>query len=41
MKLTIALAQINTLLRNVLVNLERYLSLIQEARASGADLRMG
>lgn len=38
MKLTIALAQINTHLGNVPANLEKHLSSIQEARDSGADL---
>lgn len=38
MKLTLALAQINTCLGNVEANLEKHLSLAQEARASGADL---
>jgi predicted amidohydrolase len=38
MKLTLALAQINTRLGNVPANLEKHLELAQEARASGADL---
>jgi predicted amidohydrolase len=38
MKLTLALAQINTRLGNVQANLENHLSLIGQARASGADL---
>jgi predicted amidohydrolase len=38
MKLSIALAQINTRLGNVEANLEKHLALIQEARQSGADL---
>ena len=38
MKLTLALAQINTRLGNVDANLEKHLALAQEARASGADL---
>jgi NAD+ synthase (glutamine-hydrolysing) len=38
MKLTLALAQMNTHLGNVDANLEKHLSLISEARASGADL---
>jgi predicted amidohydrolase len=38
MKLTLALAQINTRLGNVEANLEKHLALAQEARASGADL---
>jgi predicted amidohydrolase len=38
MKLTLALAQINTRLGNVEANLERHLSLAKEARAAGADL---
>jgi NAD+ synthase (glutamine-hydrolysing) len=38
MKLSIALAQINTCLGNVEANLEKHLTLIQEARQSGADL---
>jgi NAD+ synthase (glutamine-hydrolysing) len=38
MKLSIALAQINTSLGKVEANLEKHLSLIAEARASGADL---
>ena len=38
MQLTIALAQINTRLGDVKVNLEKHLSLAQEAKAAGADL---
>jgi len=38
MKITLALAQINTQLGNVEANLEMHLSMIQEARAAGADL---
>jgi predicted amidohydrolase len=38
MKLTIALAQINTCLGDVDANLEKHLSLVKEAHASGADL---
>jgi len=38
MKLTLALAQINTRLGNVEANLEKHLALVEEARASGADL---
>lgn len=38
MKLSIALAQINTRLGNVEANLEKHLALIQEARQTGADL---
>ena len=38
MKLTLALAQINTRLGSVEANLEKHLSLIQEARSAGADL---
>ncbi len=38
MKLTLALAQINTKLGDVQANLEKHLTLIQEAEASGADL---
>ncbi len=38
MKLTIALAQINTVLGNVEANLEKHLSLAKEARAQGANL---
>ena len=38
MKLTLALAQINTRLGNVQANLEKHLALIDQARASGADL---
>jgi predicted amidohydrolase len=38
MKLTIALTQINTKLGDVQSNLERHLSLVEEARAAGADL---
>lgn len=38
MKLSIALAQINTQLGNVPINLEKHLSLIKEARAAGTDL---
>ena len=38
MKLTLALAQINTRLGNVPANLEKHLALAEEARASGADL---
>lgn len=37
MKLTLALAQINTRLGDVAANLEKHLELIEEARASGAD----
>lgn len=38
MKLTIALAQINTVLGNVPKNLEKHLAVIQEASSRGADL---
>ena len=38
MKLTLALAQINTRLGDVSANLEKHLSLIQEARSAQADL---
>jgi NAD+ synthase (glutamine-hydrolysing) len=38
MKLTIALAQINTRLGDVESNLEKHLSLVKQARAEGADL---
>ena len=38
MKLTIALAQINTRLGDVEANLEKHLSLVDTARADGADL---
>jgi predicted amidohydrolase len=38
MKLTLALAQINTRLGNVEANLEKHLSLAKEARGAGADL---
>ncbi|HEX9013110.1 MAG TPA: nitrilase-related carbon-nitrogen hydrolase, partial [Anaerolineaceae bacterium] len=38
MKLTTALAQMNTQLGNVNANLEKHLAMIQEARSSGADL---
>ncbi len=38
MKLKMALAQINTRLGDVPANLDKHLSLIQEARAGGADL---
>jgi predicted amidohydrolase len=38
MKLTLALAQMNTHLGNVQANLEKHLSLVRDARASGADL---
>jgi NAD+ synthase (glutamine-hydrolysing) len=38
MKLTLALAQINTCLGDVRSNLEKHLVLIEQARASGADL---
>jgi predicted amidohydrolase len=38
MKLKLALAQINTRLGDVEANLEKHLSLAQEARAAGADL---
>jgi NAD+ synthase (glutamine-hydrolysing) len=38
MKLTIALAQINTRLGDVEANLEKHLEITREARASGADL---
>ncbi|MFZ6031627.1 MAG: nitrilase-related carbon-nitrogen hydrolase [Chloroflexota bacterium] len=38
MKLTLALAQLNTHLGDVSANLEKHLSLVKEARASGADL---
>jgi len=38
MKLTVALAQINTVLGNTPKNLEKHLLLIEEANASGADL---
>ncbi len=38
MKLTLALAQINTRLGNVDANLEKHLALAKEARSSGADL---
>jgi predicted amidohydrolase len=38
MKITLALAQLNTRLGDVQANLEKHLELIQEAKASGADL---
>jgi NAD+ synthase (glutamine-hydrolysing) len=38
MKITLALAQMNTQLGNVSANLEKHLSLVHEAQASGADL---
>jgi NAD+ synthase (glutamine-hydrolysing) len=38
MKLTLALAQINTVLGVVPANLEKHLTLVEEARSSGADL---
>ena len=38
MKYTLALAQMNTRLGDVPANLERHLSLVEEARAGGADL---
>jgi NAD+ synthase (glutamine-hydrolysing) len=38
MKLTLALAQINTKLGNVEANLEKHLAYIKDAKASGADL---
>jgi NAD+ synthase (glutamine-hydrolysing) len=38
MKLNLALAQINTVLGNVEKNLEKHLSLIEQARSNGADL---
>jgi NAD+ synthase (glutamine-hydrolysing) len=38
MKLTLALAQINTVLGVVPANLEKHLTLVEEARCSGADL---
>ena len=38
MKLTLALAQINTQLGNVSANLEKHLALVHQARASGADV---
>ena len=38
MKLTLALAQINTHLGDVAANLEKHLALIQEAQSAGADL---
>jgi predicted amidohydrolase len=38
MKLSIALAQINTYLSDVPANLEKHLSLIKDARTAGADL---
>ena len=38
MKLTLALAQINTRLGDVAANLEKHLALADEARAAGADL---
>ncbi len=38
MKLTVALAQMNTTLGNVGVNLDKHLALIDEANANGADL---
>lgn len=38
MKLTLALAQINTRLGDVPANLEKHLTLAQQARAAGADL---
>ena len=40
MKLTVALAQINTILGKPEMNLERHLSLIDQANASGAELVM-
>lgn len=38
MKLTIALAQMNTVLGNVQRNLEKHLAFVDQARANGADL---
>ncbi len=38
MKITIALAQINTVLGNVQANLEKHLEMIDQAHAAGADL---
>jgi NAD+ synthase (glutamine-hydrolysing) len=38
MQLTLALAQINTTLGNLQVNLEKHLAVIRDAKASGADL---
>jgi predicted amidohydrolase len=38
MKLTLALAQMNTVLGNVQRNLEKHMTLIDQARAGGADL---
>jgi predicted amidohydrolase len=38
MKLTIALAQMNTVLGNVQRNLEKHMAIIQQARSGGADL---
>lgn len=38
MKLTLALAQMNTVLGNVEANLEHHLDLIQQAKGAGADL---
>ncbi len=38
MKLTVALAQINTVLGRVDLNLEKHLSLVDQVQASGADL---
>ncbi|MBI4731818.1 MAG: carbon-nitrogen hydrolase [Chloroflexi bacterium] len=38
MKLTLALAQINTKLGNIEANLEKHLACIKDAKASGADL---
>ena len=38
MKITLALAQINTVLGNVQKNLEKHLAIIQEAGSRGADL---
>jgi len=38
MKLTLALAQINTRLGDMATNLDKHLALIQEAQAAGADL---
>ena len=38
MKLTLALAQMNTHLGNLQANLEKHLSLVDEARSNGADL---
>jgi predicted amidohydrolase len=38
MKITVALAQINTILGNVEANLEKHLALVKEAQSGGADV---